>query len=48
MISENEFKFEVDTSFTRDEKSKKREIISYKYSYTKDNNNYVDNGWVAE
>jgi len=48
MISENEFKFEVDTSFTRDVKSKKREIISYKYSYTKDNNNYVDNGWVAE
>ena len=48
MISENEFEFEVDTSFTKDEKSKKREIISYKYSYTKDNNNYVDNGWVAE
>ena len=48
MISENEFEFEVDTSFTRDEKSKKREIISYKYSYTEDNNNYVDNGWVAE
>ena len=48
MISENEFEFDVDTSFTKDEKSKKREIISYKYSYTKDNNNYVDNGWVAE
>ena len=48
MISENEFEFEVDTSFTRDEKSKKREIISYKYSYTEENNNYVDNGWVAE
>jgi hypothetical protein len=48
MISENEFEFEVDTSFTRDEKSKKRKIISYKYSYTKDNDNYVDNGWVAE
>ena len=27
MISENEFEFEVDTSFNKDEKSKKREII---------------------